>query len=44
MPPTVPAEDEFLEVDVEVTAADAVADTHHPALHQREDAMYALEP
>lgn len=31
--PTVPAEDELLEVDVEVTTANAVIDTHHPALH-----------
>jgi len=44
LPPTVPAEDELLEVDIEVTTVDTVVDTHHPALHQREDAAYALEP
>ncbi len=44
LPPTVPAEDKFLEVDVEVTTADTVIDTHHPPLHQREDAVDALEP
>lgn len=27
-----------------MTTADAMVNAHHPALHEREDAVYALEP